>query len=79
MLTNKLQLLGTKFPKPPTRVLPLNPAGDFRHPYPLLCSPSMQTDRRYMVGGTLKAKFHYSMWWQTGPKLVADLPARATS
>ena len=25
----------------------------------------------------LKAKFHYTIWSQTGPKLVADLLARA--
>ena len=27
----------------------------------------------------LKAKFHYALWSQTGPKLVADLLARASS
>jgi len=27
----------------------------------------------------LKAKFHYAIWSQTGPKLIADLLARASS
>jgi len=29
--------------------------------------------------GRLKAKFHYTIWSQTGPRLVADLLARASS
>ena len=31
------------------------------------------------VPGSFKAKFHYAIWSQTGPKLVADLLARASS
>jgi len=28
--------------------------------------------------GPVKAKFHYAIWSQTGPRLVADLLARAS-
>jgi len=31
------------------------------------------------VPGSFKAKLHYAIWSQTGPKLVADLLARASS
>jgi len=34
---------------------------------------------RYLPDESLKDKFHYALWSQTGPKLVADLLARASS
>ena len=32
-----------------------------------------------MVADRFEAKFHYAIWSQTGPRLVADLLARASS
>jgi len=39
-------------------------------------SPEVQSDLRVRF---LKAKFHQAIWSQTGPRLVADLLARASS
>ena len=41
MLTKKLRFLG-----PPTRALPVDPAGELVSPDPMVCSPTMETDRR---------------------------------
>jgi len=46
MLRKKLQLSGTSSPAALPGLCPWTPLGDFRPHRPLLCPPTMETDRR---------------------------------
>jgi len=39
----------------------------------------VDNNNSFIAPYVVKAKFHYAIWSQTGPKLVADLLARASS